>query len=58
MRLKTVYGPPPVDMELIEATDVQTESDLREEDPLECGLKAACVPGEREQPARVKCCGT
>lgn len=37
MMLKTVYGPPPADMERIEAAETEGENCIREEEPAAAG---------------------
>ena len=49
MMLKTVYGPPPADMERIEAAEGEGENCIREQ---ETALPAKTAPGNEEvQPA-------
>lgn len=49
MMLKTVYGPPPADMERIEATEGEVENCIREQ---EAAPPVKTAPGSEEvQPA-------
>jgi len=41
MMLKTVYGPPPADMERIEAAEPEAEDCIREEEPISGPAKAS-----------------
>jgi len=55
MNLKTVYGPPPADMERIEAAEGEEENCIREENVADLAAKAPCYKKGDGQGEQSKC---